>query len=280
MSVLESPYTLLQKSGIPLPVCICMQGKGLQLGDAQWTARQSTGGFSVTFFWPALNLGEVDVKATKAVVKKRKKSKRRREAKTQPHEGSQEVTVAHHGLGNTSFAASQTEFVTPDNAHHSAISHHAKDEASANSSTSATLQPTMPLPDTEEKCSATADTSVLVANQFKQPDVVDLSTCESVTYEMKDRIPSVKYTKNGDEEWTPVVKRSHRKRRFDHASDNSESSDTSGSELDVSCSRKVQYSVREGVPGVSIHRRNVTWKLIMPNPVANRTRSKFKKTDS
>ena len=31
---------VLQKSGIPLPVCMCMQGKGLQLGDAQWTARQ------------------------------------------------------------------------------------------------------------------------------------------------------------------------------------------------------------------------------------------------
>ena len=31
VSVLESPYTLVQKSGVPLPVCICMQGKGLQL---------------------------------------------------------------------------------------------------------------------------------------------------------------------------------------------------------------------------------------------------------
>ena len=77
-----------------------------------------------------------------AVAKKRKKSKRRRKAKTQPQKGSQEVTVAHHGLGNTSFAASQTESVTPDNAHHSAISHHAKDEASANSSTSASYSST------------------------------------------------------------------------------------------------------------------------------------------
>ena len=53
----RSPYTVLQKSGIPLPVCLYMQGKGLQLEDAQWTAlRQSNGGFSVTFFWPALRL--------------------------------------------------------------------------------------------------------------------------------------------------------------------------------------------------------------------------------
>ena len=49
-----------------------MQGKRLQLGDAQWTARQSTGGFSVIFLWPALNPGEADVKATMAVAKKRK----------------------------------------------------------------------------------------------------------------------------------------------------------------------------------------------------------------
>ena len=110
-----------------------------------------------------------------------------------------------------------------------------------------------------------------MADQSKQPDVVDLSTCESVIYEVRDHIPGVKYTKNGNEEWTPVVKRSRRKRRFYHASDNSESSDTSGSELDVSCSRKVQYSVREGVPGVSIHQRNVIWKPIMPSPIANRT---------
>ena len=48
---------------------------------------------------------------------------------------------------------------------------------------------------------------------------------------MRDRISGVKYTKNGNEEWTPVVKWSHRKRRFDHSSDKSESSDTSMSEL-------------------------------------------------
>ena len=77
----------------------------------------------------------------------------------------------------------------------------------------------MPLPDTEEKCSATADTPVLVADQSKQPDVVDLSTCESVIYEMRDHIPGVKYTKNGNEEWTPVVKLSRRKRSH-HDSDN------------------------------------------------------------
>ena len=89
---------------------------------------------------------------------------------------------------------------------------------------------------------------------------------------MRDRVPGVKYIRNGSEAWTPVVKRSRRKNHCP----NDSSSDTSGSELDVSCSRMVQYSVREGVPGVSIHRRNVVWKPIVPSPVATRTRSKSK----
>ena len=50
------------------------------------------------------------------------------------------------------------------------------------------------------------------------------------------------------------MKRSGRKKKPDHVFDPVDSSsDTSGSELDVSCSRMVQYSLREGVPGVSIH---------------------------
>ena len=52
VSVVEYPYTLLQKFGVPLPVCICMQSKSLQLEDAQWTAKLSSGGFSVSFGQP------------------------------------------------------------------------------------------------------------------------------------------------------------------------------------------------------------------------------------
>ena len=50
VSVLEGPFTVLSEVGVPLPVCISMQSKGLQLDKALWTARQSNGGFSVTFF--------------------------------------------------------------------------------------------------------------------------------------------------------------------------------------------------------------------------------------
>ena len=46
VSVLEGPFTVLSEVGVPLPVCISMQSKGLQLDKALWTARQSNGGFS------------------------------------------------------------------------------------------------------------------------------------------------------------------------------------------------------------------------------------------
>ena len=55
VAVLEAPYASLHKYGVPLPVCLCMQGKGIQLGSAQWTAKQSHSGFSISFFWPSLS---------------------------------------------------------------------------------------------------------------------------------------------------------------------------------------------------------------------------------
>ena len=118
--------------------------------------------------------------------------------------------------------------------------------------------------------------------------VVDLTSCDSVAYEMRDGTSGVKYTKNGTEAWTPVKKRRPRRKRKEsqtpvftgHNSTDSDisvsTSNLSNSELDVSCGRMVQYSVRNGIPGVSIHRRNVDWKPITPSPVASRTRSRNK----
>ena len=79
---------------------------------------------------------------------------------------------------------------------------------------------------------------------------------------------------NVSETWTPVVKR---KRRRSSASSTGASS--SSSELDVSCSRKVQYQERNGAPGLSIHRRNVKWTPVIPSPVASRTRSRTIRTN-
>ena len=119
--------------------------KDLQLKDAQWTARQSNGGFSVTFFWPALNPSEVDVKTTVPVVRKKKRRRRKGKAKAQPHKDTLEATVAHHTEEKTCSAAS----VSPVNAHQSVV----------------------------------VAESAATAHQPKSAPV-DLTTCDSVSYEM------------------------------------------------------------------------------------------------
>ena len=90
VSVLEGPFTVLSEVGVPLPVCISMQSKGLQLDKALWTVRQSNGGFSVTFFWPTLE--SKSAQDLKAVVKKRRK-RRRQKRKVRPQH---EVVEAQH----------------------------------------------------------------------------------------------------------------------------------------------------------------------------------------
>ena len=90
------------------------------------------------------------------------------------------------------------------------------------------------------------DPSSVVLQPKQTAPAVDLT---SVLYEMRDSIPGVKCTKNRSEAWTPVV---NRKQMSGHASDDS-SSITSGSELDESCSRMMQYSARKRFLGVSIH---------------------------
>ena len=225
VSVLEGPFTVLSEVGVPLPVCISMQSKGLQLDKALWTARQSNGGFSVTFFWPALESNSARDLNT-AVKKKRRRRHKKRKVRQQ---------------------------------HKSAEAQHLCGDPQGNQSDPATLS----TPIFAHQCNPGTVAAV------KEP--VDLTACENIVYEKKDEVPGVNYTLNGSETWTPVVKR---KRRRSSASSTGASS--SSSELDVSCSRKVQYQERNGAPGLSIHRRNVKWTPVIPSPVASRTRSRTK----
>ena len=166
VSILERPYTLLQKSGVPLAVCICMQGKGLQLGNAQWTARQSNGGFSVTFVWPALNPAEVGVKAMPGVKNKKKLKRKRSSAKTQPKKDHPDATERAHQATPEKKATSNSAVLTPITAHQS---------------------------------------KQTVFNEKPSVEtVVDLTCCDSVAYEMRDGTSGVKYTKNGTEAWTQI----------------------------------------------------------------------------
>ena len=178
--------------------------------------------------------------------------------------------MAHHAEEKTSSATA----VTPVNAHQPTIVNNHEHAASANSSMTPTTHQSNFIQHIEASANNFVTVSAVTAHQPK-PVPVDLTTCESVLYEMRDRIPRVKYMKNGTEGWTPVVKRSRRRKMPNNDSGTcNSSSDTSESELDVSYSRMVQYSVRDGIPGVSIHRRNVIWKPVMPSPVSSRTRSR------
>ena len=68
--------------------------------------------------------------------------------------------------------------------------------------------------------------------------VPNLSDCEDVKYERRNCMPGVSYkTLAGKEQWTPVVKRKRIKQRVCEDTD----SDSSGSEVDISCSRLVEY---------------------------------------
>ena len=142
--------------------------------------------------------------------------------------------------------------------HKPAVAQHLRDSQGNQNDPSATLS----TPIVAHQCDPSTSAAV------KEP--VDLTACENVVYEKRDEVPGVKYTLNGSETWTPVVKRKRRR------SSTSSTGDSSSSELDVSCSRKVQYQERNGAPGLSIHRRNVKWTPVVPSPVASRTRSRTK----
>ena len=106
--------------------------------------------------------------------------------------------------------------------------------------------------------------------------VPNLSKCQDVRYECHDCVPGASYkSADGRDEWTPVIRRKRRSAMKNLESESSESD----SEVDVSCSRKVEYEKRDGIPGLSIYRRGpAKWTPILARrceePIAARTRSK------
>ena len=78
--------------------------------------------------------------------------------------------------------------------------------------------------------------------------VPNLSKCQDVRYECRDCVPGASY-KSADsrDEWTPVIKRKRRSAMKNLESESSESD----SEVDVLCSRKVEYGKRDVIPGLS-----------------------------
>ena len=74
VSVLEGCYAHLLAVGVPLPLCIHLQELAVRLNSAQWTAKQSSTGFSVSFFWPASGHQPFRPEASKPRRRRRKKN--------------------------------------------------------------------------------------------------------------------------------------------------------------------------------------------------------------
>ena len=178
----------------------------------EWTARQSSGGFSVTFFWPAPNQ---EIKPTaKPSAKKKRRKRRSRSARPK---GLCADLGNEHASSSTSGKHDSAAVRTPIDAHHRtnsekvAYSHapecpdsNADDSQLEDSSLAPTKCETDPLEYAENlQCDQYCQSSVKVSADSH----LDLTNCDSVVYEMKDGIPGMKFTAGGRDGWTPVRKR-------------------------------------------------------------------------
>ena len=296
VAVLEGQYACLVDQGVPFSVCLRLQQLGLQLNQAQWTARNSLGGFSIAFFWPALEKNPQPTKKVKKVKKKRVKVKSTPVHISPPvsnlHISGSDAPreLAHLRLAKSKgspidahcdrpsfslpapsieppLSLTESSSILPPSAELLPSDEH-HDRASSSSPSS-----------TEPPLSASPSPSKSTTAELSQG--LDLSKCQDVRYESRDYIPGVSYKSvDGEEGWTPVIRRKRKTVRLRRSSE-SESS-TSGSEVDVSCSRKVEYEKRNEIPGLNIYRRGpVEWTPIQAatctnpvEPIAARTRSK------
>ena len=78
MVVLEGDFAYLCVAGFPLSPSMQLQTGGLKFADAMWTAKSSTGGFSVSFFWPSVSSKQpVNIKVKKQKRRKRERGRQR-----------------------------------------------------------------------------------------------------------------------------------------------------------------------------------------------------------
>ena len=149
-----------------------------------------------------------------------------------------------------------------------------------NGAHSATTEPAHCTPEMGGSSKASTADLTLAVSSDNDDGLPELLTYDSVVYELKSDQPGVKVSKDGNEEWIPVVKK--RRKRNCKRKDESEPvsvSDDSGDELKVKFAREVRYKVQDGTPGLKIRRGNTMrswkWTPIAPSPIANRTRSRI-----
>ena len=78
--VLEGQLVELADAGVPFSICLHMQQLGLALEHAQWSTRQTSGGLSISLFWPSSQASNVKEVHTKKKHERRKKAPKVTEA--------------------------------------------------------------------------------------------------------------------------------------------------------------------------------------------------------
>ena len=266
MSVLEGPYTILNTFGVPFPVCLCMQGNGLQLRNAQWTAKQSHRGFSVSFFWPTLK-SELEANVTECK-KNRKRKEKKAGAKAQKDTQEAAVKVASDHLGDsTETGTSNIPVITaPITTHQRKPSSKKRKEVR---SLGRNIEPTTlrPAPSScYHSSNIQYDSDVMVWP-------IEYRDHEPVWFELycewKRRVDSSEKKAQRKRIKQPVSSTN------DAITSDSDSSSSSSS-LDVSCSRLVEYTVYKKVFLVSpsIAKIHTGHAPIVPSTISSRTRSK------
>ena len=101
------------------------------------------------------------------------------------------------------------------------------------------------------------------SSQYEDSDGdLHLLQCKDVDVEMRQGALGVKYSKDGEDGWTKVVRRKKKRKAA--------CANVSGdSEIDVRGSRDTHYDVRENTPGLYIRKgctnRNISWTPIKPH---------------
>ena len=239
--VLEGHYVELADAGTPISVCLQMQQLELSLGKAQWSTRQTCGGFSVSFFWPTS-----PAKSARTSIKKRKR-RRKRTKRTE--------------VGTQCLAAN------PDA------------PTSGGLPSSEHVQDSEPVLINDHPASSNSKADSVNEESFS-PEL-DLAAFRDVVFEEQESNPGVRYmSESGETTWTPVVNRRNR-RRARLADPGSDSSDQRNElQSTIKSARDVTYQCREGVPGLKIRKgctsSSISWVPIAATPVASRTRSRVR----
>ena len=190
--VVDGLHADLAKTGVPLSICLLLQQQGLLMDSAQWSAKQTATGFSVSFFWPR-QCAQYGPKSGGHGGRRRKRKRKGLKRKS----GTTAITsdaAAANPIGCTAKRETGSPINAPQADQHPALSSSSPVELQpANHSDSNTSMCSPPLvnhSDYDGECVEQA---------------VDLNACTAVEYEQKDDAHGVRFICDEKEGWTKVI---------------------------------------------------------------------------